>query len=491
MNTHDDVVAELRRTIAELERKLELKTHELSEAHQQQAATADILRVIGRTAFDLSSVMNALTSSASDLCEAEGSALLLREGDLLIGHGVSHVDQKMADFLRQTPVALNEESFLGRAVLHGTVANIGDVESTIDKTRLHVFRRTLGHKAILIVPLMKEGRGIGAFALTRMRVGPFSERQVELVQTFADQALIAIEIFRLFDEVRGRTRELAASLDELRTAQDRLVQSEKLAALGRLVAGVAHEVNSPVGTSLTVASSLERRIELFADEFARGPLRRSSLNDLIDSGRAATTQLVTNLNRAADLIQSFKQVAADGTHTEQREFDLRETTNQIILGLAGVLRRAPVTVSVEIPLGLTVNSYPGCYGQILTNLFLNAIHHAFPQGRAGTIRIAARLDANRDIELAFADDGIGMTTDVRRQAFDPFFTTRRNEGGTGLGLHIVHNVVVQQLGGRISLESAPEEGTAFHILIPGNMRRSPDPGGPTDRSTTPSPAAAN
>jgi signal transduction histidine kinase len=196
------------------------------------------------------------------------------------------------------------------------------------------------------------------------------------------------------------------------------------------------------------------------------PLRRSQLEDFVRTCQDAAQQLVANLHRAGELIQSFKQVAVDRSHAERRQFSLGEATDQIIASLRPVLKKAPVTISVEVPDGLIIDGYPGSYGQILTNLFLNATNHAFPDGRSGTISISAKPRGNDDIEIIFADNGAGMTPDVQRQAFDPFFTTRRNEGGTGLGLHIVYNLVTQQLGGRMMLDSRLGQGTTFRIIMP-------------------------
>jgi signal transduction histidine kinase len=285
----------------------------------------------------------------------------------------------------------------------------------------------------------------------------------------------AVEVFRenaiakqaAEDELRTSKEKAEGALLELRAAQQNLIDAERLAALGGLVAGVAHEVNNPIGISLTVASSFARRAQLFEAELkSNTPLRRSQLEDFVRSSRDASDQLVANLHRAGELIQSFKQVAVDRSHAERRQFNLGEATDQIIASLRPVLKKAVITLSVEVPEGLLIDGYPGSYGQILTNLFLNAANHAFCDGRSGTISISAKPRGQDDVELIFADDGAGMTPDVQRQAFDPFFTTRRNEGGTGLGLHIVYNLVTQQLGGRMMLDSRLGQGTTFRIIIP-------------------------
>jgi signal transduction histidine kinase len=285
----------------------------------------------------------------------------------------------------------------------------------------------------------------------------------------------AVEVFRenaiakreTEDELRNSKEKAESALLELNAAQQNLIDAERLAALGGLVAGVAHEVNNPIGISLTVASSFARRAEMFEAELrSDGQLRRSQLEEFVRTSRDAAQQLVANLHRAGELIQSFKQVAVDRSHAERRQFGLSEATDQIIASLRPVLKKAAIALSVDVPEGLIIDGYPGSYGQILTNLFLNAANHAFPDGRSGTISISARPRGSDDVEIIFADNGAGMTPDVQRQAFDPFFTTRRNEGGTGLGLHIVYNLVTQQLGGRMMLDSRLGQGTTFRIIMP-------------------------
>src|ERR1700710_1010029 len=284
----------------------------------------------------------------------------------------------------------------------------------------------------------------------------------------------AVEVFRenaiakrkTEDELRTSKKKAEGALLELNAAQQNLIDAERLAALGGLVAGVAHEVNNPIGISLTVGSSLARRTDQFDAEMKSStPLRRSQLEEFVRTSRDASQQLVGNLHRAAELIQSFKQVALDRSHAERRQFSLSEATDQIIASLRPVLKKAAIALSVDVPEGLVVDGFPGSYGQILTNLFLNAANHAFPDGRSGAITISAKPRGNDDIEIIFADNGAGMTPDVQRQAFDPFFTPRRNEGGTGLGLHIVYNLVTQQLGGRMMLDSRLGQGTTFRSIM--------------------------
>jgi PAS domain S-box-containing protein len=273
-------------------------------------------------------------------------------------------------------------------------------------------------------------------------------------------------------ELRSARDDARAALRHLQETQESLIESEKLAALGRLVAGVAHEVNSPVGTSLTIASSLDSKTAQFAAQVAQGSLKRSSLNNFLELSRKASTQLVANLNHAAELVQSFKQVAIDRSSSNRRIFDLSDTTMQVIKSLAATLRERGLTVRLDCPADLTMNSYPGPYGQMLNNLLLNSMMHGFPDRSGGTIGIEVQASGDEDVEIRFSDDGCGMSTDVRHKAFDPFFTTRRDQGCTGLGLHIVHTIITS-LGGQVSLDSEPDEGTKIRIILPRVA-----PGGP-------------
>jgi PAS domain S-box-containing protein len=267
-------------------------------------------------------------------------------------------------------------------------------------------------------------------------------------------------------EIRSAKEAAETALRNLRETQHSLIEAEKLAALGRLVAGVAHEINNPVGVSLTVASSLEWKRKVFAEKIAAGDLKQSSLNEFIEDTREACSQLVASLNRAAELIQAFKQVAADRSQSDQRIFDSGDLTRQVLMSLRAGSRKRNLKLNVECQSNLTMNSYPGPYGQVLTNLFLNSAMHAFPDDKEGTVDIKVRAFGEDEVEILFSDDGCGMSYGVKRQAFNPFFTTRRAEGCTGLGLHVVHNIVTNRLGGRISLQSEPGEGTKIQLIVP-------------------------
>jgi PAS domain S-box-containing protein len=267
-------------------------------------------------------------------------------------------------------------------------------------------------------------------------------------------------------ELRNARDAAEAALQNLRETQASLIEAEKFAALGRLVTGVAHEINNPVGVCLTVASTLERKSALFGAEVAGGDVKRSSLNDFLATSRDGSAQLVANLKRVAELIQSFKQIADDRISSDQRAFDLGDLTGQVLMSLRPSLRERNLTLDVECQPNLSINSYPGSYWQLLTILFLNSVVHAFPDGKEGTVAIKVRASGEDSVEILFSDDGCGMSAEVRRQAFDPFFTTRHHLGSTGLGLHILHNIVTNRLGGRVNLDSSPGAGTKFQIILP-------------------------
>lgn len=436
---------------------------ELGEARERQAATSEVLSLIADAPTDLQPVFDRIVKNAARLCQSVLSAVYRRDGDQV--HLVAHdkfSPESVAAVRKAYPAPLASKNLISVALRERRVVHEPDVLVSGGYSDL---QRTSGYRSILVVPMLRDDVAIGAIAVMRLEPQLFPKTQVELLRTFAGQAVIAIENTRLFAEVQKRTQQLTQSLDDLRAAQDSLVQTEKLAALGRLVAGVAHEINTPIGTSLTVASTLIEKTDRFEAIVASGDVRRSTLTEFVAANREAASQVMINLNHAIDLIQSFKQVATDRNISDRRAFDLGEVTEQVVKGLRFSLRR-DLVVDVECEGDLAMNSYPGPYGQVITNLVLNSAVHAFPDGERGSVHIAAQASGKNNIEVLFSDDGCGMSPEVRRQVFDPFFTTRRDQGSTGLGLHIVHNIVTNRLGGRIQLETKPGAGTKIRIVIP-------------------------
>lgn len=272
---------------------------------------------------------------------------------------------------------------------------------------------------------------------------------------------------RMEDELRRAKEDAERALAELRGAQANLILAEKMASLGSLVAGMSHEISTPLGIGVSAASHLSEEVEQLTRVFKDGQIKRSDLEDFLETATEATRIMQGNLTRAARLIQAFKQVSADQTTDEVRQFGMGEYLQEIMLSLAPALRRTPHRVEIDCPPSLLIRNRPGALGQIVTNLLMNALQHAF-DGRAepGLLRIVVTQPREGRIVMEFRDDGKGISSEDLPRVFDPFFTTRRGTGGTGLGLHIVYNLVNQVLGGTIAVSSRVGEGTRFTISFP-------------------------
>ncbi|PWC55791.1 PAS domain S-box protein [Azospirillum sp. TSO22-1] len=264
------------------------------------------------------------------------------------------------------------------------------------------------------------------------------------------------------------------ALSDLRAAQESLIQAETMASLGQLVAGVAHEINTPIGIGLTAATHVAETTGRVRERFEGGIIRRSDFIDYLGTVGEGAKLLVANMNRAAELIQSFKQVAVDQSSGGRRAFDLKTYIGEVLFSLRPRLKRTRLAVEVECPEGLAMDSFPGALSQVLTNLTINAIVHAYAEGQSGTIRIIVEPHGTDEVELVFSDDGKGIPAEVLPRIFDPFFTTKRSEGGSGLGLHIVFNTVTQVLGGRVSVDSQVGQGTRFTLVLPRTVPQRAD-----------------
>lgn len=268
-------------------------------------------------------------------------------------------------------------------------------------------------------------------------------------------------------ELTASNAELSDALQTLQAAQRELVESEKLASLGRLVAGVAHELNTPLGNALTVVSTLDdryRQLELMLSGGVQ--LRRSTLEELARDTRRAQDILQRNVQKAADLVRDFKQVAIDQTADLRRDFDLGKVVEDVLVMVEPSFKHTPFVIQTELCPGLVMNSYPGALGQVLTNLLMNALLHGFEGADQGRVTVHCAPLNETEAELSVTDDGRGMDESVRRRIFDPFFTTKLGTGGSGLGMHIVHNIVTNVLGGQIEVKSSPGRGTQMLMRLP-------------------------
>jgi len=299
--------------------------------------------------------------------------------------------------------------------------------------------------------LIPEGRDITSLKQSEEKLRRLNEELEHRVEKRTESLALAKE-------------ELVQSLEQLQLAQEELILSEKLAALGGLVAGVAHEINTPLGVGVTASSFLQEKIKELSASFDKGDLKRSDLEKFIQTGTESSESILVNLERAAELIKSFKKVAADQSSEQARKFNLHSYVDEVLLSLRPRYKRTGHVIENQCQ-DIEIYSYPGAFMQIINNLLINSLTHAYEEDGAGSIRMAGTV-AEDKLTFTFSDDGSGMSPEIMNKAFEPFFTTNREKGGTGLGLHIVFNTVTQTLRGTIRLDSAPGQGTTYTITMP-------------------------
>ena len=311
--------------------------------------------------------------------------------------------------------------------------------------------------------------GALARALEKMRLSllvSFDELERKNIELRAYAGTLESRVEQRTLDLTESNKRLSASVDNFRTAQRSLIESEKMASLGRLVASIAHELNTPLGNALTAVSALEESHREFSARAAAGDLRRAELDEFLKHSGNGLDILRRNVARSTALITDFKQVAVDQASERRRMFDLSMVIRETLTTLQPKLKRTPYLVQAELSDGMMMDSYPGALEQVLINLTMNSVIHGFSGRPYGLITVRSEpLDQDR-VRIVFIDDGVGMTEKVRARAFEPFFTTRQDSGGSGLGMSIVYSVVTSVLGGRIVLKSRPGEGTAVVIDLP-------------------------
>lgn len=293
--------------------------------------------------------------------------------------------------------------------------------------------------------------------------------ELTLLLTYSGaQAWMALVIARVFSaRVRSETmaRERQADLE---VARDQLISSEKMAALGALVAGVAHEVNTPLGISITAASAVREGLVGMREDYQAQRMTRESFEQALDQAMEGLDMLDTNLMRASRLIKDFKQTAVHQTSERLCDFDVMETLRALLASLHPVTRRVPVRPMLGGPRKLPARGYPGALMQVLTNLIMNSVNHAFREVASPAIVIDVR-EGEHEWELVYSDNGVGVPHEYQARIFEPFFTTRRGRGGTGLGLNIVYTVVTQRMGGQLTFWSRPGQGVRLHLRLPRRL----------------------
>ncbi len=467
--------------------EVEARTRDLQEALQQQTSTAEVLKVISRSTFDLPAVLQALVETAARLCGADkGTITRQKDGVFYRAESYGFSDEFM-DFVRGVPVTVDRHSATGRALLEGVVVHIPDVE--LDRDYSFGGQRFGDYRSLLGVPMLREGVAVGVITLTRTEPSGFSDKQIELAVTFADQAAIAIENVRLFDEVQERTRELAKSLNDLRTAQDRLIQTEKLASLGQLTAGIAHEIKNPLNfVNNFAALSVELTDEL------KGALNpavldqtiRAEVDEIAGLLKSNLEKVVQHGKRADSIVKNMLLHSREGSG-EHRPVEINAIIDES-LNLAYHGARADgrdFNISLERDFDPAVG-VADIYPQEITRVLLNLISNGFYAAtqRAGTAgngfepRLkAATRNLGDSIEFRIRDNGTGIPPDIREKIFNPFFTTKPAGEGTGLGLSMSHDIVVKQHGGTIEVVTEPGSFTEFIIRLPRAMPTQTEAGG--------------
>lgn len=339
----------------------------------------------------------------------------------------------------------------------------------------------LGINSMLDAPIRLAGKLWGV--VCHEQVGPHrnwtNDEQIfgASMADFTSRALAAAERARAQQDlaelnanleaiVTQRTAELTQALELLKTAQAQLVEREKLASLGELVAGIAHEVNTPLGVSITAASAWDENLRQLRTTFSTGAMKRSDLERFFENSEQLANVLQVNLSRAAELVKTFKQVAVRQSANEVEIFPLGEVLQGALTSLNPEIRRHHVEVSVLADPTVHLKASPGFVFQLVSNLVMNAIIHAFPDGRQGWVRFELQRVSPTEALLQYEDNGVGATPEVLRRMWDPFFTTKRGAGGSGLGLHIVWNLVVNNLGGRVEAKCESGKGLQLHFHFP-------------------------
>jgi two-component system, NtrC family, sensor kinase len=457
--------------------EVQAKTHDLMESLQQQTATADVLKVISRSAFDLDVVLNSLTKSAVELCNSTYGAISLYRDGVLVFMAQTGCTPEFAELLWSHPAPLDRKSVTGRTGLLRSVVQVPDVVQDEDYD-YHGGEIIGNYRSCTGVPLLRNGELEGVFTLMRREPGNFTPRQVELVQTFADQAVIAIENVRLFDEVQARTKELAASLEELRTAQDRLVQTEKLASLGQLTAGIAHEIKNPLNFVNNFSALSAELIDELDETLAPAPLdrkMRGDVGELTQMLKSNLEKVVQHGKRADSIVKNMLLHSREGSG-EHRSADINALVEESLnLAYHGARAEKPgFTVTLQRDLDPDAGAVE-LYQQEITRALLNLISNGF---YAATQRksvegetfepllIAATKSLGKAVEIRIRDNGTGIPPEVMEKIFNPFFTTKPAGEGTGLGLSMSHDIIVKQHGGRIDVETSPGQFTEFRIVLP-------------------------
>ena len=458
------------RSIAEMEAEVE-------ELLRQQTATTEILRVINASQGDLKPVFDTILEKAHSLCDVPCGSLQLIDGDYIREVAVRGQTEAFEKFLRQGYRISDRvrQSLNAGQVVH----NVDMAELRIpDEPAVRAAVELGGIRTLLALPLAKNGVSFGRIVAARQEVRPFTDRQIGLLKGFADQAVIAIENARLFNEVQQRTRELSQSLDHLRAAQDRLVQTEKLASLGQLTAGIAHEIKNPLNFVNNFSGMSAELIGELQDIVSSLSIDRETLADIkeLTGMLSANLEKILQHGKRADAVVKSMLLHSGQGSGERRPSDINalvdECLNRAYYGERAETRGFTIKLERSFdPAVGEVDLFPREISRALLNLISNGCYATSKRKETEgsdyePVLIAATRSLGDRVEIRIFDNGSGIPTDVKDKMFDPFFTTKPPGEGTGLGLSITHDIIVKQHGGSIEVDTKPGEFAEIRLILP-------------------------
>jgi signal transduction histidine kinase len=473
--------------------ELRERTDDLSESLEQQTATSEVLKIVSSSAGKLEPVFDAMLANATRICEAAYGAMWLREHDKL--RNVAFHGDLPAAFYKLwkagSEISLDSNVPIARAVRSGKAVVTPDLKDDPGYREGHPLQVGAvdlgGIRTLIAVPMVKEGELVGGITIYRREVRLFTDKQVELVQNFAAQAVIAIENTRLLNDLRQRTHELATSLDNLRAAQDRLVQTEKLASLGQLTAGIAHEIKNPlnfVNNFSGISAELIGELQNTLSGLSVNPEMQAEIDDLIDTLRGNLEKVVQHGKRADGIVKSMLMHSGESSG-QQQPTDINalveESLNRAYYNARAEQRGFTINLEKSFdPTAGEAHLFPREITRALLNLISNGFYAATKRNAEAKgdghepILSAATKSLGDRVEIRIRDNGTGMTVDVKEQMFNPFFTTKPTGEGTGLGLSISHDIIVKQHGGSIEVDTQPGQFTEIRVILPRTPALLPD-----------------
>jgi len=480
-NQFNDMAGRLEESYADLEKRVDDRTRELTQALEQQTATSEVLQVISSSPGELGPVFDAMLQNAVRICEAKFGNMWVREADKFRVVAIHGAPQEYRDAMLADPLVLPDpQSTMGRLVSTGEVMQIDDIATAPThgmRARIATIELAKAH-TLVAVPMLKEKEVVGIIGIYRQEVRPFTEKQIALVQSFAAQAVIAIENTRLLRELRQRTDDLSQSLEELRTAQDRLVQTEKLASLGQLTAGIAHEIKNPlnfVNNFSSVSVELLNELSEVVGGVQADDKAREEIADLSDTLRDNLQKIVQHGKRADSIVKNMLLHSREGSG-EHRPVDINaiveESLNLAYHGARAEKQGFNITLERSFdPAAGEVDLFPQEITRVLLNLISNGFYAAIKRkghadGDFEPILAAATKNLGDRVEIRIRDNGTGIPPEVKDKMFNPFFTTKPAGEGTGLGLSISHDIIVKQHSGSIAVDTEPGSFTEFKITLP-------------------------